>query len=127
MNAILLLASLAIAAPDAINLSRLNAVQAEISVAEIERTLHALDFDRTSGSDGERSAAAFLDRKLTEYGVAHTTYQARLFLSWPGRAELTLPDGARVTGKTAAFAAPTPQGGLEGTAVIDPMMTRRVD
>src|SRR4051812_27675192 len=115
MKAILLLASLAIAAPDTINLSRLNAVQAEISAAEIERTLHAIDVDRTSGSDGERSAAAFLDRKLTEYGVAHTTYQARLFLSWPGRAELTLPGGATIVGRTAAFAGPTSKSGLEGT------------
>src|ERR1041384_2626355 len=66
-------------------------VQSEISLAEIERTLHAIDVDRTSGSDGERAAAAYLDRKLAEYGVAHTTYNARLYLSWAGRAEITVP------------------------------------
>ena len=127
MKSILVIASLATAAPVSFDLPRLNAIQAEISAAEIERTLHAIDMDRTSGSEGERSSAAYLDRKLAEYGVAHTTHQARLFLSWPGRAELSLPDGARIAGKTAAFAAPTPRDGLDGTIVIDPPMTRRVD
>src|SRR5439155_4084439 len=60
-------------------------------------------------------------------GVAHTTHQARLFLSWPGRAELALPDGTRIVGKTAAFAAATPKDGLEGVLVIDLPMTRRAD
>jgi len=127
MKAILVMASLVTAASSAIDRARLNAIQAEISAAEIERTLHAIDVDRTSGSEGERSSAAYLDRKLTEYGVAHTTHQARLLLSWPGRAELTLPDGTRIAGKTAAFAAATPKGGLEGVLVIDPPMTRRAD
>src|SRR5438876_11898323 len=113
MKAILVTASLLAAAPLQIDRPKLSAIQAEISVAEIERTLHAIDIDRTSGSAGERSAAAFLDRKLTDYDVAHTTYQARLFLSWPGRAEVTLPDGARILGKSAAFAAATPKDGLE--------------
>ena len=69
---------LAMAAPDPINLSRLSALQAEVAAAEIERMLHAIDLDRTSGEEGERIAAAFLDRKLAEYGIAHTTYEARL-------------------------------------------------
>ena len=31
----------------------------EVSVAEIERTLRAIDVDRTAGSDGERAAAEY--------------------------------------------------------------------
>src|SRR5436189_2277010 len=120
MKAILVIASLATAAPVSFDLPRLNAIQAEISAAEIERTLQAIDVDRTSGSEGERSSAAYLDRKLTEYGVAHTTHQGRLLLSCPGRADLTLADGTRIAGKAAAFAAATPKGGLQGGVVLDP-------
>jgi hypothetical protein len=39
-------------------------VQAEVSAAEIERTMRAIDVDRTSGSDGGRASADYLDRKL---------------------------------------------------------------
>jgi hypothetical protein len=34
-------------------------VQPELSIAEIERTLRAIDVDRTGGSDGERAAAEY--------------------------------------------------------------------
>ncbi len=103
------------------------AIQAEVSPAEIERTLRAIDLDRTAGSEGERAAADYLDRKLTEYGIAHTKYDSRLFLSWPGRAELTIPGAPPIAGKTAAFASPTPKAGLRGTLLLDPKLTRRAD
>jgi len=103
------------------------AIQAEVSAAEIERTLGAIDLDRTAGSEGERAAADYLDRKLTEYGITHTKYDSRLFLSWPGRAELTIPGAPPLVGKTAVFAAPTPEAGLRGTLLIDPKQTRRAD
>ena len=102
-------------------------ILSEVSIAEIERTLHAIDVDRTAGSDGERAAADYLDRTLTSYGIAHTKYDARLFLSWPGRAELALPGLPPMAGKTAAFAAPTPANGVSGTLLLDPKLTRRVD
>jgi len=128
MKPILMMAALVAAAPSlSIDLPKLNAIQGEVSSSEIEDTLHGIDMDRTSGGEGERTSAAFLDRKLTAYGIAHTTYRARLFLSWPGRAEVALPDGARIAGKTAAFAAATAKDGLEGAVVVDPPMTRRVD
>src|SRR6185369_10093560 len=66
-----------------------SATSREISIANIERTLRTIDVDRTSGSEGERRSAEFLDRQLAAYGVAHTLHDARLFLSWPGRAEIT--------------------------------------
>ena len=102
-------------------------VQSEVSAAEIERTLRAIDVDRTSGSDGERASAEYLDRKLAEYGIAHTTYRSRLYLSWPGRAELVVPPIGTIRGKTAAFAAATPKEGLRGRLVFEPTLTRRVD
>src|SRR5438552_996639 len=77
-----------------------NAVQREVSTAEITRTLHAIDVDRTSGGDGERGSAEYLDRKLAEYGVAHTVYDSHLYLSWPGRAELVVPGIGTIRAKT---------------------------
>jgi hypothetical protein len=104
-----------------------NAVQSEVSAAEIDRTLRAIDVDRTSGSDGERASAEYLARKLAEYGIAHTTYASQLYLSWPGRAELVVPALATIRGKTAAFSAATPKGGLSGRLAFEPKLTRRVD
>ena len=103
------------------------AIQSEVSAAEIERTLRAIDVDRTSGSDGERASAEYLDRQLAEYGIAHTTYQSRLYLSWPGRAGLAARPIGTIRGKTAAFAAATPSDGLRGRLVFEPTLTRRVD
>jgi len=99
----------------------------EVSIAEIERTLHAIDVDRTAASDGERASAEYLDRTLTEYGVAHVKYGARLFLSWPGRASVATAGLPEMTAKTAAFAGSTPTEGVNGPLVLDPKLTRRVD
>jgi len=106
---------------------RTNGVASEVSIAEIERTLHAIDVDRTSGSEGERQAADYLARKLAESGVAHTTYDARVYLSWPGRADLTVPELGTIHGKTAAFSAATPKDGVQGRLVFEPKLTRHVD
>jgi hypothetical protein len=103
------------------------AVQSEVSIVEIERTLHAIDVDRTAASEGERAAMDYLDRKLTEYGVAHTKYDSRLYLSWPGRAEVTVAGLGTFHGKTAAFSAATPRDGLKGALLIDAKVARLVD
>lgn len=103
------------------------AVGSEVSIAEIEKTLHAIDVDRTAASDGERASAEYLDRKLTEYGVAHTIYDARLFLSWPGRASLTVEGLPLMNAKTASFAAATPPDGVSAALIVNPALTRRVD
>src|SRR5436309_8976057 len=91
-----------------------NAVQQEVSAAEIDRTLRAIDVDRTSGSEGERASAKYLDGRLAEYGIAHMLYDSHLYLSWPGRAELAVPALGTIRGKTAAFAAATTKDGLRG-------------
>jgi N-acetylated-alpha-linked acidic dipeptidase len=103
------------------------AVAREISIANVERTLHAIDVDRTSGSEGERRSAEYLDRQLAGYGVAHTIHEARLFLSWPGRAEITAPGVGTLRGKTAAFSAATTGAGVRGALAFDPALKRRVD
>jgi hypothetical protein len=105
----------------------LKTIQSEVSIAEIEKTLHAIDMDRTSGSEGERQAFDVLAQKLREYGVRFTKHDARLFLSWPGRAELALPDHSPIAGKTAVFAAATPAQGVAGQIVLEPELARRGD
>ena len=105
----------------------LKAIQSEVAIANIEATLHAIDLDRTAASDGERAAVAYLDHALTSYGIAHHTFDARLWLSWPGRAELVIPGAPPMVGKTAAFAAPTPSTGVTGALVVNPTLKRRVD
>jgi hypothetical protein len=102
-------------------------VGSEIKIAEIEKTLHAIDVDRTAASDGERAAAVYLDRALAEYGVPHAMYEASLYLSWPGRAALTVDGLPMMNAKTAAFAAPTPADGVGAPLIVNPALTRRVD
>lgn len=99
----------------------------DVSTAEIEKTLHAIDVDRTAASDGERAAADYLDRKLSDYGVAHTKYEARLYLSWPGRATLAVDGLPPMNAKTAAFAAATPSDGVSAALIVNPTLTRHVD
>src|SRR4029078_4056246 len=99
----------------------LDAVQKAVSIAEIQKTLDALNIDRTSGKEGERRAADYLVQKLSEYGVKHTRYEARLYMSWPVQAELSVLGGAApftVRGVTPAFGASTPAGGITGAVVF---------
>ncbi len=107
--------------------SRVPSLDREVSAAEIERTLHAIDTDRTAAGDGERASMTYLERKLTEYGVAHTVHDSRLYLSWPGRADVEMPGLGTLHGKTAAFSAATGPGGLTGPVVVGATLTRRVD
>lgn len=88
-----------------------------VSIAEIQRTLAAFDLDRTSGKSGERRAAEYLARKLTEYGIKHTTYEARLYMSWPVDAEVADGAGLSIRGTTPSFGASTPPGGLTAETV----------
>jgi N-acetylated-alpha-linked acidic dipeptidase len=95
--------------------SELDAVQGAVSIAAIQKTLDAINIDRTSGRPGERQAAEYLAKKLGEYGVEHTIYDARLYMSWPGVAEVTAVDGTpplTIRGVTPAFGASTPDAGL---------------
>ena len=98
---------------------QLDVVQRAVSIAEIQRTLDAFNIDRTSGKDGERQAADYLIRKLTEYGVKHERHEARLFMSWPVSAEITVPGSPPLTirGVTPAFGASTPADGLTADTI----------
>jgi Zn-dependent M28 family amino/carboxypeptidase len=105
------------------------APQEVVSRAAIEASLRALDVDRTTGGEGERQAYDFLEKKLRESGIRYTRYSPRLFLSWPGKAELAVEGGqtARIVGESGVFAAPTAPGGVAARLLFDPPFTRRAD
>jgi hypothetical protein len=84
----------------------------EISVAEIQRTLNAINHDRTSGKDGERKAAAYLEARLKDYGVANTRHDIRAFLSWPVRASVAAEGADTLEGLAPAFGGSTPPEGI---------------
>jgi Zn-dependent M28 family amino/carboxypeptidase len=108
------------ASPHAQKAAPLDVVQRAVSIGEIQKTLDAFNIDRTSGHDGERRAADYLVQKLTEYGVKHTKYDARIYMSWPISANLTILSAAPITisGVTPAFGATTPEGGLVAEIVV---------
>jgi hypothetical protein len=87
-------------------------------VAEIQRTLNAINHDRTSGKEGERKAAAYLEARLKEYGVAHTRHEVRAFLSWPVRASVAVDGSAAdLDGIAPAFGGSTPREGIVAEAL----------
>lgn len=97
----------------------------EISPAELSRTLEALNYDRTSGKDGERRGAAVLEGRLRAYGVKHTRHEMRAYLSWPGAASLSAvaPEAFTLRAITHAFAANTPKEGVTAEALFLPRTT----
>jgi N-acetylated-alpha-linked acidic dipeptidase len=84
-----------------------------VSVAEMQQTLNAINHDRTSGKAGERKAAAYLESRLKEYGVAYVRHEVRAFLSWPVRGSVAV-DGsaAAIDGLAPAFGGSTPREGI---------------
>ena len=112
-----LLASGGVSNPELPSISR------EISSSEMARTLAALDYDRTSGREGERRGALVLEEKLRAHGVAFVRHEMRAYLSWPGPASLEalgphLGGFSRVI--THAFAARTPLEGVTAEAYFLP-------
>ena len=90
------------------------AVGDQIDIAEIDRTLKAIDVDRTSGREGERQSAAYLERKLSEYGVRYTRHDMKAYLSWPKRASVTATGSSMAVFRavTPAFSASTGPSGV---------------
>jgi len=96
------------------------ALQRAVSVKELERNLNAINFDRTSGKEGERKAAAYVEQRLRQFGVKYTRHDARVLVSWPVKAEVAL--FGETTGSlravAPAFGVSTPPAGLTAEAVV---------
>jgi len=79
---------------------------------------------RLSGTPDEAKAFDWIERRLRAYGLETTRYAHPGLVSWPESASLTIVPGPRGHGPaqqvpcaTHAFAASTPEGGLEGDLV----------
>jgi N-acetylated-alpha-linked acidic dipeptidase len=120
----LLLFSLAVAAcgPPPQARRDFGALQAEVSGAEIAKTLEGLDYERASGTEGEQKAFAYLEQRLREFGVSFNRYDQRAFLSWPVRGELSVLGPGAMTFKavTPGFGTSTAPGGLAAEIVFLP-------
>jgi hypothetical protein len=111
------------AAQPASQLASLPPIAHAVDPAEIARTLDGIDHDRTSGREGERRAAAFLEERLRAYGIRHERHDIKAYLSWPVSASLTAEgDGPTltITAVTPAFGASTPPDGIAGPPLFLP-------
>lgn len=77
---------------------------------------------RESGSEDERTAAAWIADRLARWGVDHTVHQPDLFLSVPRSAhvELAGASGGRLQAATPAMSTPTGPEGVRGRVVHVP-------
>lgn len=77
---------------------------------------------RESGSDDERTAAAWIADRLASLGVQHRVHEPELFLSVPTSARLELMEDGETTlsASTPAFSISTPQEGVRGQVVHVP-------
>jgi len=105
--------------------AELPTVAREISATEIAKTLDAINYDRTSGREGEKRAAGVLEEKLRAYGVGYVRHEVRAYLSWPGKArvEAAGPESFTLRAITHAFAAATPADGVTADVVFLPRTT----
>ena len=64
------------------------------------------ELERVSGSEDERTAAAYVMDRLEQFGVDHALFEPSLYLSTPGGASVETDDGwTAASAKTVAFSA----------------------
>lgn len=92
-----------------------------VSGDEMWRHLERLvEWDRTSGTQGELDAIDYVVHMLESYGLPVTMHEYQAYLSYPEHGALTVHtnEGAReVRAKTRAFSATTPAAGVRGLLV----------
>ncbi len=96
------------------------AVRKAVSAARLmEYTRAVARWVRMSGSEGEANAVDYIEHTLRGSGLDVRRYQHEALISWPGAASLEVvgAPSQRVECITHAFAAPTPEGGLDAALV----------
>ena len=92
-----------------------------VSGDEMWRHLGRLvEWDRTSGTQGEADAIDYVVRTLETYGLPVTVHEYQAYLSYPEHGALSVrtEEGVReVRAKTRAFSATTPEAGVQGLLV----------
>ncbi len=94
-----------------------------LDLAEMWRHLEYLcQIDRTSGSEGERTAVDYIAARLREYGCEVRVHEFDAYLSYPKSARLLAPGvgGGEMPAKTRAFSAATGPEGVRGRVVYVP-------
>lgn len=76
--------------------------------------------DRTSGSDGDYRAVAYVERQLRDFGIPFNTHEFASYISWPGEARLKVlsPEAREIDVKSHAFSGNTPPEGLKTELVF---------
>ena len=96
-------------------------VFAEYSSEKVRKHLEYLaTLTRYAGTDDELEAAKYIKEKLDEYGVEGKIYEVDdAYISYPGKAELEIisPVNRYFHCLTHAFAASTPQEGIEAELI----------
>ena len=88
----------------------------EISPSELWQHAATLaQWDKTSGTPGERSAVSYLGAQLERFGLATTQYEFEALLGWPEEVavELRSPSSRALPAITHSFTPSTPPAGLE--------------
>ena len=77
------------------------------------------ELDRTSSTEGERQAAAYLEQQLEALGVPHRRYEFDSYLSLPVSSSLavTEPEALEIPSLVPAFSTSTGPGGIAGELV----------
>src|SRR5579884_340882 len=92
----------------------------EISRDELWRHATTLaQWEKISGTEGERRAVDYLHSQLDRFGFETTLYEFESLLGWPEQAQLDLlePDTGRVDAITHSFVPSTPEAGIEGEVI----------
>jgi len=78
--------------------------------------------ERLAGTAGEREAVQYIMDKLAEYGIPSHLYEFESFVSYPLEAELQVlePEPLAIPCRPRAFAASTPDDGIEAEVVYLP-------
>jgi hypothetical protein len=91
------------------------------------------ELDRTSSTEGERQAAAYLEEQLETLGVPHRRYEFDSYLSLPvsSRLAVTTPESLDIPSLVPAFSTSTGPGGIAGELVyvgpVDPAIVTTRD
>lgn len=92
-----------------------------ISIEHMWNHLEQLvQWDRTSGTEGEYAAVDYIKKTLESYGLPVTVHEYRAYLSYPESGALTVSlngEAIELKAKTRAFSANTPPEGVTGDVV----------
>ncbi len=100
----------------------LSAIDTEEAWGHVE---YLSTLDKTTGTEGERRAHAYVRERLDRYGVPFKAYEFDALISHPKEASLKVvsPSPLKVDCITHAFAASTPEQGIEGELIEIPAST----